>query len=329
VRHAHYVGELVVSILRHFALVDNDGVVQVAAFDKSALATGLKTQNWASLTDETFQRHVEEFLDPDVKEIEYVVVTRLVKINDFLSWVRENKKLPIHKEEHGGFFSTLKQIANGTTKTFTPFSQEETTALATGLKTKNWASLTDKIFQKKIKEFLNTEIGEIDYNAAPKVELKEAPKAAPMEPRQHPKRHRHVMPQHHLLQLNPLLKTETPKERKNLLLSKALRQVQEKQEHFTPKLKNTSKVLMLNGGKRNRMSFGVQQQQCPKPHPRPQHQQCPKPHQQQQRLKPHPRLPPQLTLSSTMTIHSLPKKNSHHSSKKNSGLSTKKRILGF
>ena len=37
VRHAHYVGELVVSILRHFALVDNDGVVQVAAFDKSGL----------------------------------------------------------------------------------------------------------------------------------------------------------------------------------------------------------------------------------------------------------------------------------------------------
>ena len=37
VRHAHYVGKLVVSILRHFALVDNDGVVQVAAFDKSGL----------------------------------------------------------------------------------------------------------------------------------------------------------------------------------------------------------------------------------------------------------------------------------------------------
>ena len=37
VRHAHNVGKLVVGILRHFTFVDNNGVVQVAAFDKSGL----------------------------------------------------------------------------------------------------------------------------------------------------------------------------------------------------------------------------------------------------------------------------------------------------
>jgi hypothetical protein len=91
------------------------------------------------------------------------VVTRLVKINDLLDWVRENKKLPFPKEEHGQFFAKLKQIAKGTAKGF--FSPEEIAALEEGLKTKNWASLTDKIFQKKIKEFLDPRVKWIDYTA--------------------------------------------------------------------------------------------------------------------------------------------------------------------
>ncbi len=74
----------------------------------NTLETGLKTKEWSSLTDETFQRHIEEFLDPEVKEIEYIVVTRLMKINDLLDWVKENKKLPVGKEEHSFFFRKTK-----------------------------------------------------------------------------------------------------------------------------------------------------------------------------------------------------------------------------
>ena len=41
VGHAHHVGQLVVVLLTHLALVDDDGVVQVAALDEASLQQGL------------------------------------------------------------------------------------------------------------------------------------------------------------------------------------------------------------------------------------------------------------------------------------------------
>ena len=93
------------------SVVDLPGIYSIRPFSTEEINTlekGLKTKEWASLTDETFQRHVEEFLDPEIKWVDYVVVTRLTKINTLLDWVKENKKLPIHKEEHCRFFENLK-----------------------------------------------------------------------------------------------------------------------------------------------------------------------------------------------------------------------------
>ncbi len=148
----------------------------------NTLEKGLKTKEWTSLTDETFQHHVEEFLDPEVKEIEYVVVTRLLKINNLLDWVRENKKLPFPKEEHGQFFGNLKSIAKGKAKGSAPLSTEEIDTLEKGLKTKEWASLTDKIFQKKIKEFLDPEIEWVGYPSMPKTPVEKAPVTSTAKP---------------------------------------------------------------------------------------------------------------------------------------------------
>jgi hypothetical protein len=89
--------------------------------------------------------------------------------------VRENKKLPVGKEEHGKFFTTLKSITNGTSKGSAPLSTEEINTLEKVLKTKEWASLTDKVFQKKIKEFLDPEIEEVDYSSATKTPVEKAP----------------------------------------------------------------------------------------------------------------------------------------------------------
>jgi hypothetical protein len=104
--------------------------------------------------------------------------------------VKENKKLPKRAEEHGVFFVKLKQIANGKPGTYTPLSTEEIDTLEKGLKTKEWASLTDNIFQKKIKEFLDPEIEEVDYNAAPKAvpNAEQAPAPA-AEPKAAPSRY--------------------------------------------------------------------------------------------------------------------------------------------